>query len=127
MLSYNQEEYIAQCMEGILAQKGEFLLELVIGDDRSTDRTLEIIKSYLDNFRHNKMEVNILSADGNLGMTPNFKRCWFACTGDYIAFCEGDDYWTDPYKLQKQIDFMKSHPACALCFNDLHVYFQDTW
>ena len=125
VLSYNQEEYIAECMEGILAQKGEFLLELVIGDDRSTDRTLEIIKSYLDNFRHNNMEVNILSADGNLGMTPNFKRCWFACTGDYIAFCEGDDYWTDPYKLQKQIDFMKSHPACALCFNDLHIYSQE--
>lgn len=126
VISYNQEQYIAECLEGIFAQKGDFKIELVIGDDCSTDTTLEIIKNYADNLCDNRVQVRILAADGNVGMTRNLQRCLDACTGNYIAVCEGDDYWIDSYKLQKQLNFLKSHPECALCFNDIYLYFQES-
>ena len=61
----------------------------------------------------------------NLGIPQNIKRCLNACSGDYIAFCEGDDYWTDPYKIQKQLEFLESHPDYALCFNALIIYYEE--
>ncbi|CAG1021329.1 hypothetical protein DOJK_00906, partial [Patescibacteria group bacterium] len=110
-----------------LAQKGDFEIELVIGDDFSTDETGKVIQGFANYVKNSqKFEVNILPTDHNYGMILNLKRCLEVCTGDYFAICEGDDYWIDNYKLQKQIDFLKYHPGCALCFNDIYFFYQET-
>ncbi|HEX7494805.1 MAG TPA: glycosyltransferase [Bacteroidales bacterium] len=125
--TYNQEKYIAECLEGILAQKGDFRIELVIGNDFSTDESGNVIQVFVDFIKNNKnFEVKILPTDHNYGMISNLKRCLKVCTGDYFAICEGDDYWIDVYKLQKQINFLKFHPGCALCFNDIYFFYQET-
>jgi glycosyltransferase involved in cell wall biosynthesis len=126
VICYNQEMYIAECLQGIFAQKGQFQIELIIGDDVSQDATAEIIRNYIYNFDSNKFKIKILATDKNIGMTRNLQRCFDACTGEYIAICEGDDYWIDCYKLQKQMSFLKAHPECALCFNDIYIYFQNS-
>jgi len=125
VITFNQEKYIAECLEGIFAQKGDFKIDLVIGDDCSTDKTLKIIRKYVDSLRNNRCEEKILPADKNIGMTKNFQRCLAVCTGSYIAVCEGDDYWIDCNKLQKQMNFLKTHPESALCFNDCYIYYQE--
>ena len=125
VITYNQEKYIAECLEGIFSQKGDFTVELVVGDDCSTDATLEVIRNYAANFGNDRFDVKILTTDKNIGMTKNLQRSLAACTGEYIAPCEGDDYWIDSYKLQKQVNFLKYHSECALCFNDFYMYFQE--
>jgi glycosyltransferase involved in cell wall biosynthesis len=126
VLSYNQEKYIAECLQGIFAQKGDCRIELVIGDDCSTDSTLDVVRTYVNTLRHDNLDVKILATDTNLGIPRNLKRCLEACTGQYIAICEGDDYWIDGHKLQVQVDFLRSHPECAMCFNDIHIYSQES-
>ena len=125
VITYNQERYIAECLESILSQEGDFKIELIIGDDCSTDNTMKIIRKTAGSISDNKIEVKILTTDKNIGMTKNLQRCFNACEGSYIAVCEGDDYWIDPKKLQKQINFLQLHPECAFCFNDIYMYFQE--
>ncbi|MGD0877562.1 MAG: glycosyltransferase [Anaerolineales bacterium] len=125
VLTYNHDKYIAECLEGILAQKGDFYLEVIIGDDSSSDRTLSVIRSYIKNFYHNNIDVKILHNKNNVGMSQNLKRCLYACTGEYFAICDGDDYWIDSYKLQRQVNFLKFHPECALCFHDFYIFTQN--
>lgn len=119
--AYNHENYITQCLDSILMQKGAFDLEVILGDDCSADRTRQIMQEYAE--RHPDVFI-LLPPTANMGVTRNIKRCLDACSGDYIAFCEGDDYWTDTYKLQKQMDFLESHPDYALCFNAIILYYQ---
>ncbi len=107
MITYNHEKYIHDAIAGILIQKVNFEIELVIGDDHSTDATLAICKEYEKN---KAIHIKTLTADKNLGIGPNFIRTLQACEGKYIAVCEGDDYWTDPNKLQKQITFLEANP-----------------
>lgn len=126
VLSYNHEKYIGQCLEGILAQKGDFRIDLVIGDDCSTDGTLEVIRSYLDALGRDDVEVKMLTAGTNLGVTRNFQRTLEACTGKYIAICEGDDYWICDEKLRVQADMLMRRPDCALSFNDIYIYTEAT-
>ncbi len=112
--AYNHERYIAQCLDSILTQKGFFDLEIILGDDCSTDRTHTIMESYQE--RHPGL-MKMMPNDRNLGVTKNLQRCLEACSGDYIAICEGDDYWTDEYKLQKQMEFLADHPEFSMCFS----------
>ena len=109
--AYNHENYIAQCLDGILQQKGDFTLEVILGDDCSQDKTRQIMHTYQE--KHPDIFM-LLPPRANMGITKNIKRCLDACTGSYIAFCEADDYWTDTYKLQKQLEFMESHPEYSL-------------
>ena len=125
VISYNQERYIAECLDGIFKQTGDFTVELVIGDDHSTDGTFEIIRNYVDGHPKSDIEVKLLVAEKNIGMTKNLQRCFYACTGDFIAVCEGDDYWTDPLKLQKQVHFLMTHPECSVCFHKINIYFEN--
>src|ERR1700739_2391661 len=107
MITYNHEKYIAQAIESVLAQKTNFPVELVIGDDYSTDSTRKICLDY------KKKHPDILKLrfpDKNMGMMPNFIANLKECDSRYIALLEGDDYWTDPYKLQKQFDFLEANP-----------------
>jgi glycosyltransferase involved in cell wall biosynthesis len=109
MISYNHEAFIRQSIESILAQDTDFDFELVIGDDCSVDRTAAICEE----FASRDPRVRLLPQEANLGVMPNFTRTLRACKGEYIAICEGDDYWTDPQKLRKQVQFLDAHADYA--------------
>lgn len=109
MISYNHGKFIAQAIESILSQEVDFSIELIIGDDCSTDDTFSICEDYA----RKDPRVRLLSRKSNLGVMPNFSRTLQACTGKYVAVCEGDDYWSDPHKLQKQATFLDAHPNYA--------------
>lgn len=106
VISYNQEAFIKDCLDSILEQKTNFTYDIVIGEDCSKDGTHKIVED-LSNSNKN---IFLLENSKNLGVLPNFIRTLKACKGEYIAFCEGDDYWTDAYKLQKQVDFLEQNP-----------------
>jgi glycosyltransferase involved in cell wall biosynthesis len=125
VLAYNQERYVGECLQGILAQQGDFRLELVVGDDGSGDGTMDVIESWLNAIPRDSVDLRLLASDQNRGIPRNLERCLRACTGEYVAICEGDDYWIDPHKLQSQVDFLRSHPGCALCFNDFYIHAED--
>ncbi|NGX84743.1 glycosyltransferase [Aequorivita sp. KMM 9714] len=116
MITYNHKDNIHKAIEGVLMQKTNFPFELIIGEDASTDGTREIVENYAKKFPG---IIKILSSDKNLGMTKNYIRTVQGASGKYIALCEGDDYWTDALKLQKQVDFMNFNPECTLCY---HAY-----
>lgn len=127
IVSYNQEAYIAEAMDSVLAQQGDFEIEVIVADDFSTDRTLNIINSYVKCIENNpKFQVKILPSDHNIGLVRNYQRALEACTGKYLAICEGDDYWLSAYKIQMQIEFMKSHDYCSLCFHNMYIYWQES-
>ena len=109
MIAYKHEAYIRQAIESILTQEADFPIELVIGDDCSPDGTAAICEE----FARRDPRVRLLPRERNLGVMPNFTRTLLACTGEYIAVCEGDDYWTDQSKLRKQVRFLDSHPDHA--------------
>lgn len=118
MITYNHEEFIAQAIESVLMQQCDFPFELVIGEDCSTDRTREIVLEYQSKYPG---IIRLLLPENNLGMMRNFVQTMQACRGEYIALLEGDDYWTSPEKLQKQVNFLDSHPECVTCFHNVRV------
>jgi glycosyltransferase involved in cell wall biosynthesis len=119
MLTYNHAPYIAQAIEGVLQQKTNYPFELVIGEDCSTDGTREIVLEYQKKYPD---IIRLVTSDRNLGMKKNSYRTTKACRGKYMAFCEGDDYWHRPDKLQKQADYLESHPECGLVYSSYDVY-----
>ena len=123
MITYNHEPYIAQAIEGVLMQETDFPIELVIGEDCSTDRTRAIVFDYQKKYPE---IIRVITSDKNVGANKNNKRTIKACHGKYIAFCEGDDYWHNPYKLQKQVDYLESHPECGLVHGDVDRYDVET-
>lgn len=106
VITYKQQETIAQTLDSILCQKGDFNLELVIGEDCSPDGTYAICADYAVRYPN---VVKLLPNTHNLGIMANFARVMKACTGDYVGICAGDDYWCDEQKLQKQLDYFKAH------------------
>ena len=113
--TYNHERWIAQCLEGILMQRTSFPFEVIVGEDCSTDGTRAIVADYARRFPD---RVRALLHDANLGGQLNSYRIRQACRGKYHAMVEGDDYWIDPLKLQKQVDVMEAHPEVSLCFHN---------
>lgn len=109
MIAYNHEPYIRQAIESILSQDVDFPIELVIGDDCSPDGTAAVCEE----FARRDPRVRLLARERNLGVMSNFTRTLLACSGEYVAVCEGDDYWTDPQKLRKQVQFLDTHPDHA--------------
>ncbi len=118
MITFNQEKFITQAIESALMQRVNFKYEIVIGEDCSTDRTRDIILEYQ---RKNRDRVKLLLQNKNVGMHKNFVDTYCACRGKYIALLEGDDYWTDPHKLQKQLDFLEKNPDFAICFHNMRI------
>ncbi|MDR5589691.1 glycosyltransferase [Christiangramia sp. SM2212] len=116
MLTYNQEEFISQTVESILAQKTSFIYQLVIGEDCSTDDTRLICEKYA---RENPDKIKLLPSQRNLGLINNFIRTFKECDGKYVAICDGDDYWIDPLKLQKQVDFLESNRDYSIIFTGI--------
>lgn len=117
-ITYNHAPYIAKCIEGVLMQQVNFPMEFIIAEDCSTDGTLDICEKYAEKYPE---LIQLLITDHNLGANPNELRALKAARGKYIAYCEGDDYWTEPHKLQRQVDFMESHPDYSVCFHDRKV------
>lgn len=112
MLTYNQELYIKQAIDSVLMQETNFNFQLVIGEDFSTDSTREICETYANRFPN---KIKLLKAlPENIGLIKNYIRTIKACNGKYIAICDGDDYWIDTYKLQKQVDFLEANPNYAI-------------
>lgn len=120
MMAYNHEPYIRQAIEGVLMQETDFEYELVIGEDCSDDRTREIC---FECQRSHPEKVRVLWSEQNVyAIGGNFVRIMSKCRGEYVAFCEGDDYWTDPRKLQKQVDAMRRNPKATLCFTGADIW-----
>jgi len=114
IVTYNHEQYIAQALDSALMQETSFDYEIVVGEDNSTDSTRDIVAGFQERFPD---KVRLLPSAERLGMQRNYMRTWKACVGEYIAMLDGDDYWTSAHKLQKQVDFLDSHPECAMCFH----------
>jgi glycosyltransferase involved in cell wall biosynthesis len=120
MITYGHEKYIREAIEGVLIQKCDFEVELIIANDCSPDNTNSIIENILENHPE-KISVKYFNHDKNLGMMPNFIFALQQCSGKYIALCEGDDYWTDHLKLQKQVDFLEANSDYVLCFHQVDI------
>jgi glycosyltransferase involved in cell wall biosynthesis len=122
MISYNHQAFISRAIEGVLMQETNFPIELVIGEDCSTDGTREICLEY--QHKHPNI-IRVLPRNKNLGMMPNFIDTLENSKEKYIALCEGDDYWTDPLKLQKQVSFLEENPDFAICFHRVKMVFEE--
>jgi len=122
-ITYNHAPYIRKAIEGFLMQKTDFPFEIIIDDDCSIDNTAEIIQEYSDNYPH-IIKANLRKK--NVGAKINGLENHRKAKGKYIAFCEGDDYWTDTNKLQYQIDKMKEHPECQISFHPAIVLDEET-
>ncbi|MBN2766695.1 MAG: glycosyltransferase family 2 protein [Paludibacteraceae bacterium] len=120
-LCYNHEPYIRDCLDGFMMQKTNFAFEVLIHDDASTDKSADIIREYEAKYpgiiKPIYQTENQYSKGVGVSMTYQFPRA----KGKYIAMCEGDDYWTDPYKLQKQVDFLEANEEYSICFHPVKV------
>lgn len=114
-LSYNMEKYIRQTLEGFVMQKVNFPLEVIVHDDASTDSSADIIREYAE--KYPDLIKPILQTENQYSKKVLMSRTYVypIAKGKYIATCEGDDYWTDPYKLQKQYDILEAHPEYSFC------------
>lgn len=119
-LARNQEAYIAKCIESVLAQKTDFRVEHIILDHCSTDKTPDILRQYAQKYPSIRPVLLSQWVPGQ-----NVRGLFSRCRSKYAALCDGDDYFTDPLKLQKQVDFLEAHPECSLCFHPVDVVYED--
>lgn len=124
VITYNHERYIRAALDSIVAQQTTFVMEVVIGEDCSTDGTRAVLLEY--QARHPAL-IRLLLPERNLGVSQNWEATLQACRGKYIALLEGDDYWTSPHKLQKQVDFLEARPDFSLCFHGARVEYEAAW
>lgn len=115
IITYNHEKYIRQCLEGVVMQKTSFPFEVVIGEDCSTDNTRHIVAEFES--RYPDIIKPVYHATNVGGARNGYEFCYPRLTGKYVAICEGDDYWTDHTKLQRQVDFLEQHPEYVMCFH----------
>lgn len=118
MIAYHAESFIAEAIEGVINQKVDFPIELVIGDDCSKDNTRQICEAYAEKYPD---IIRVLPPEVNLGITGNTARTMGQCRGKYIAVCDGDDVWTDPRKLKKQVEFLEQHPDYGMSYSDVET------
>jgi glycosyltransferase involved in cell wall biosynthesis len=123
MLTYMHEEFIAQAIAGVLSQQFNGTIEFVISEDHGIDPTRAICRDFQKRYPN---LIRLILPDRNLGMSANFIQALRKCRGRYIALCEGDDYWTDPLKLQKQVDVLESDPTLAGCFHHSQQIFEES-
>lgn len=123
-LVYNHEPFLRQCLDGFVMQQTNFRFEAIVHDDASTDGSAAIIREYAAKYPDiikpiYETENQYSKRDGSLRRIMNAHM-----HGKYVAYCEGDDYWTDPLKLQKQVDFLESHPDYVMCSHRFKIYNQ---
>ena len=124
IITYNQQKYIHKCLESVLLQNVPFSHEILISDDFSTDLTVSCAEQILN--QNSKKNYRIIKNSQNVGISQNYKRGFKECSGEFIAVIEGDDYWTDPLRIQKHITFLESHKECVFSFNRMELYYEET-
>jgi glycosyltransferase involved in cell wall biosynthesis len=122
ILTYNHERYIRHCLDTVLEQRGPFQLEIIVGDDCSSDGTRGLVEEHA---AQTGAVLKLITSDKNVGMLKNMQRCLAACSGHFIAFCEGDDYWLSDRKLLRQLQFLLQRPSFAMCFNWVVLKFEE--
>ena len=122
IIPYNQEKYIAEAIESALMQSCSFESEIIICDDCSTDNTAKIIALYTEKYPE---KIKAFFAEKNIGMLENWQRALSLCKGKYIALLEGDDFWNDKHKLQKQYEILETNPTFAFTFTNAHVKYEN--
>ena len=125
LITYNQEQYISQAVESILIQSvnDDVQVRVIVADDCSKDKTLEIIKSFEDK---SPFPFIYLAADTNLGISKNYQRAFAICNGDYIAILEGDDWWSSPNHIEQHLRFLDTHKECSMSMNMITFFTQET-
>jgi glycosyltransferase involved in cell wall biosynthesis len=123
LITYNHETYIRQAIEGVLMQQVNFPWEFIIAEDCSPDNTRAILLEYKAKYPE---LIHLILQEKNVGPGRNFIDLLSAANGKYIAYFEGDDYWTDPLKLQKQVDFLETHPEYSICCHRSQALQADT-
>ncbi|KQR95488.1 hypothetical protein ASG01_06490 [Chryseobacterium sp. Leaf180] len=124
MITYGHEDFIEKSIEGVLAQIFDGNIELIISDDCSPDKTRHLVEKFISNHPNGRW-IKYIRHEENKGAVPNFIWSLKQAEGEYIALCEGDDYWTDPFKLQKQIDFLGKQEDYVICFHKVKVLKQN--
>ena len=114
-ITFNHETFIGKALDSFLEQQTPFPVEIVVGEDCSSDQTRKIIETYMGRYPD---RIRMVSSEANVGPAANFERTLKACRGKYVAICEGDDYWRDPTKLEQQVNFLEHHIDYVLCFHD---------
>ncbi len=122
LISYNHEPYLETCLKNILNQRVNFDFEVIIGEDHSTDKTAEIVQNYVQ--KHPNL-IKAFIRPKNIGSKLNFLHAFFECKGEYIIHIEGDDYWTDDKKLQRQVDFLDQNSNASACFHNATIVYED--
>lgn len=122
MLAYNIGAYLEEAIRGVIRQQTSYPVQLVIAEDCSTDHTLEICLRYQNQYPD---IITLVRHEKNAGLQRNFIDAHRHCVGEYIAICDGDDYWTDKHKLQKMTDFMDNHPDYSTCFHRVVNYYEE--
>lgn len=117
MITYGHEQFIARAIDGVLMQETNHIVELIISNDHSPDKTDCIVRDYINNHPKGNI-IRYFQHEKNIGLMPNFIFALNQSKGEYIALCEGDDYWTDPLKLQKQVDFLEANKDINVCFHE---------
>ena len=118
-ITYNQEKYITQTIEGFLLQEVEFPIEIIIHDDASTDRTATIFKDYAGKYPHLIFPIIQTENKWSKGINPMSDYVFPACRGNYVAVCEGDDYWVDPRKLERHVKFLETRKEYSMVYSDI--------
>lgn len=121
--AYNHREFIETAIRSALKQKGDFVHEILVSDDGSTDGTREIVKEMV---RRAPTKIRDISSDENIGVSANLRKCFAAASGKYVAILEGDDYWLWDSKLARQVEFMEKNPDCTMVFSRLNILNQVT-
>jgi len=123
MIAYNNERYISDAIKGVVKQRVDFPIELIISDDASTDKTSDIIEYWRKRYPH---IIRAYRNPTNLGLQANYLKAFQYCRGEYLAMCDADDYWICRSKLYRQVNYMRKHPQCAITFHRVINYFEDT-
>ena len=116
--AYNHEKYIADALQSAVRQKGDFVHEIIVSSDGSTDGTRDVIRTFVK--RHPTL-IRDISDDRNVGVAENMRRCFKAANGKYLAVLEGDDVWTWDSKLRRQVEFLENNPSCPMVFSRINV------
>lgn len=123
MLAYNHAPYLEKSIQCILDQRTNFPFELIIGEDCSTDATREIALNYQ---RNNPHIIKVITSENNVGALENLRRIENASRGKYVSYCEGDDYWHEPNKLQQQVEFLESRPEYVMVHSDFRTVYTNS-
>lgn len=119
-MTYNHENYIRQCLDGFVMQQTNFPIEILVHEDASTDNTAKIVKEY--EIKFSGLFRCVYQTENQFAKQNTLVNIMFPMSrGKYIALCEGDDYWTDPEKLQKQVDFLEANPEYSICFHEIMI------